>query len=253
MIKRAIKRIWLAKRTWVALQGIVERIEDRNSELDAPLDSFGQLEARALRARFHRNVRGVRGWLSQRERRALYALARTLPGPFLEIGPWAGLSTSIIAYGIWDSGKPKQFITTELDPDISWWRPHNGKVGFFPPSSPTPDVPCGTSSVELFERDIRPVAEVGIVNALRANLDRLGLADLVTVLKGDFTVAPHHAYSWVFSDAMHDLNEIEINAPRLRVYLKPGAVFACHDATTANEAALRKHLPIGRSFRVDSL
>lgn len=252
-IRQAIKRVWLAERTWRALQEVAERVEARNGELDAPLHSFEELESRALRARFYRNVRGVTGWLSQRERRALYALARTLPGPFLEIGPWAGLSTSIIAYGIRDSAKPKLFITTELDPDISWWRPHNGKIGFFPPSSPTPSIPCGSSSVKLFERDIRPVAEVGIVNTLRANLDRLGLADLVTVLTGDFTVAPRHSYSWVFADTMHDPNEIEINAPRLRPYLKVGAVLACHDTTSANEAVLRKQLSIGRSFQVDSL
>jgi len=44
-------------------------------------------------------------WLSDDEARTLYALACWLPGPFLEIGAWAGKSTCCIALGIRDGGR----------------------------------------------------------------------------------------------------------------------------------------------------
>src|SRR5689334_2335779 len=54
------------------------------------------------------------GWLTPRERQALYTLGRYLPGPFVEIGAWVGLSTATIALGIKDSGERKAFTTHEF-------------------------------------------------------------------------------------------------------------------------------------------
>jgi hypothetical protein len=231
-----------------------ERLQDSNALLDAPLGDFSQLESRALAARSHRNVRGIAGWQSQPQRRALYALARTLDGPFLEIGSWAGLSTSIIAYGIRDSGRPKAFVTCELDPKLDWWRPlPDGRIGFFPPASP--DVPCGSCSRELFERTMVPVVSQpgGVVGCLRRNLERLGLTRYVDIVVGDFTRAPTLPYRFLFADTLHDVHEVRVNAPRLLEYLRDGAVFAADDRTSENEDELRKHLPLGRSFQIDRL
>jgi hypothetical protein len=233
--------------------GVRERLNVNDDLFATPLIEFGELRARCVGARFPYSVRGIRGWLSQRERRALYALARSLAGPFLEVGPWAGLSTAIIASGIRDSGVPKAFTTVELNPPLSWWRPVERGIGFFPPSSP--DVPCGVSSVALYQQTIKPVAGApgGVIGALTSNLRRLGLASYVTILEGDFTMAPQVPYAWVWVDTFHDVQEIRANAPRLTPYLTPGSILACHDTTAANEEMLRVYLPLGRSFTVDSL
>jgi hypothetical protein len=73
------------------------------------------------------------------------------------------------------------------------------------------------------------------------------------VIVGDFTAAPDLSYRFIFVDTFHHENEIEINAPRLRRFLSEGAVLACHDTIPGSEAALRRHLPLGRAFQVDSL
>jgi len=199
---------------------------------------------------------GVVGWLSWNERRALYSLGRWIDGPFLEVGSWAGLSTCHIATAIRDSGKPKQFITTSLNETMSNFREYGSSIGFcYPPES---DVPRGVASRELFETTIKPVitSPGGVIGTLMRNLKRFDLEKYVEVREGDFAqVAPKIPYMWIFVDCFHDPDEIEQNGPLLRYFLNRGTVLACHDVTRhpRNEACIRKHLPIGESFVIDSL
>lgn len=199
------------------------------------------------------DLEGIAGWLRPNERKALYALARWLPGPFLEIGPWVGLSTSIIAYAIKDSGNEKFFITSELNPKLPNYRPHDGGVGFFVP--PESVEPCGVCSVEVFETSIKPVVmeDGGVLGRLKANLASKNLDSFVRVIEGDFSRVPDLTCSFVFSDTMHDPAEIQRNAPRLRRFLKPGTILACHDTDRKNEEELRRHIAFGECIQVDSL
>ena len=48
----------------------------------------------------HSDHETIAGWTLPRERQILYALARWLPGPIVEVGSWLGLSTTAIARGI---------------------------------------------------------------------------------------------------------------------------------------------------------
>jgi len=207
-------------------------------------------------ARFYHDVSGIAGWLSSPERRALYALGLVLPGPFLEIGPWAGLSTSCIALGIRDSRTSKRFVTTELNPTLACFRKRGSEIAFhYPPESTELR---GTSSETEFETDIKPVlaSPGGVLGTLSRTLTSLDLNALVEVIEGDFEqVAPRLAYSFVFCDAMHDPDEIAKNGPALRNFVRPGSILACHDVTRHpdNEMRVRAHIPLINAVVCDSL
>ena len=208
------------------------------------------------RTRFYRPTEhiDIAGWLTERERQMLYALALRLPGPILEIGSWAGLSTTAIARGIHDSRTAKRFETIDLNPTVANFRPVDGKMGFYVPGD---ERPHGMSPLSGYERWIRPVLEAqgGVVGELRRNLERMGFSDLVTVHVGDFRQLPPSQYGLVFCDSLHDEAEIEDNAPHLRRFLAPGAILACHDVGHGSHliAALRARLPLGHGVKVDSL
>jgi hypothetical protein len=59
---------------------------------------------------------GVVGWLLRADALKLYELAYFAPGDILEIGCSHGLSTSIIARAVIDSGLPRRIDTIDLDP-----------------------------------------------------------------------------------------------------------------------------------------
>src|SRR5687767_8828205 len=88
----------------------------------------------------------IAGWLSPRERQVLFALGRWAPGPILEVGPWAGLSTTAIAQGIRQSREHKEFVSVELNPTTRDFREWEGSIGFFPGGA---DSPRGSASREL--------------------------------------------------------------------------------------------------------
>ena len=188
------------------------------------------------------------------ERRALYAIARHCQGPILEVGPWLGLSTICIARGILDSGVPKRFVTSELAPTLKNFRlAENDLIGFFYPEESK--VPMGACSFEVFERDIKPVLEHpdGLLGQLRSNLAKTNVADTVEIFVGDFRALPQTKYQFLFSDSMHDENEISRNAPDLGRFLNRGSILACHDSNPANEKCLRNYFNFSYSFTVDTL
>lgn len=62
---------------------------------------------------------GIDGWLRREDALKLYELAYFAPGPILEIGSYHGLSTSILARAVADSGpegRDRRIVSVELDP-----------------------------------------------------------------------------------------------------------------------------------------
>ncbi|MEO8195365.1 MAG: class I SAM-dependent methyltransferase [Thermoanaerobaculia bacterium] len=62
---------------------------------------------------------GIDGWLRREDALKLYELAYFAPGPILEMGSYHGLSTSILARAVADSGPDRsgrRIISVELDP-----------------------------------------------------------------------------------------------------------------------------------------
>lgn len=61
---------------------------------------------------------GIDGWLRREDALKLYELAYFAPGPILEIGSYHGLSTSIVARAVADSGpegRDRRIVSVELD------------------------------------------------------------------------------------------------------------------------------------------
>jgi hypothetical protein len=215
-----------------------------------------QLMLRAAATRFYRpsDHLEIRGFHTPKERQILYALARWLPGPIIEIGSWCGLSTTAIAQGIRDSGERKSFHTYDLALTLDNIRPVDGGMGLFLDGD---DVPHGVCTEELYQRDILPVlsAPGSSQGELRKNLERLGLTELVSIHVGDFRSFAPMVGGFVFCDSLHDLHEISCNAPALRHFLRPGSILACHDIVIDPKllAAVRASLPLGYGVSVDWL
>jgi hypothetical protein len=215
------------------------------------LGSWASIKKFSHRIRFDHSVEGIEGWLTPNEKRAIYALGFLAPGPILEIGSWAGLSTSCIAYGIKDSKRTIRFVAREFNPTLENFRPVQGGIGFFL----KPDVCSGLCSEESFQRDIVPIISRpgGILGQLRKNLTERGLIDLVTISIGNFKEMEPEKFGFVFCDALHDPGEIELNAPFLKRFVTDGSILACHDSNPENEICLKRFFTFKQSFSVDSL
>jgi predicted O-methyltransferase YrrM len=239
---------------------ILDRLRVSKTDLSIDISSFDGFNTAAMRrvaaTRFYRqrDHQLIGGWLSPKERQTLYALARWLPGPIIEIGSWIGLSTVAIAQGIRDSGQQKRFTAYDWGLTKDNFRKVDGGVGVFASGTTEPLVMC---TLETFNHDILPILSVpgGQFGKLRENLRSFGVSDLVEVVVADFkTVRPPKA-GLVFCDTLHNLYEIEINAPHLSKFLRNGSILACHDVGYHSDhvSALRSILGGGYSTIVGSL
>lgn len=213
-----------------------------------------ELQRALPRVRLPAPPKEIPGWMSLREQRTLYALARFSPGPILEIGAWLGRSTVCIGRGIVDSGQKKEFLTCELAPTMANFRPvSENAMGFFYPAESV--VSMGVAPFELFENHIKPVVShpSGIIGQLKENLTASGVMNVATIYQGDFRKSAVKRYNFLFTDAMHDEAEIIRNAPDLYPFLGVGSILACHDTTPANEILIRKYFNFGHTLLVDSL
>ena len=205
---------------------------------------------------FNYSLEEIEGFLHHKEQQLLYAIAKTTKGPILEIGPWLGLSTACIAYGIKDSGMNKEFVTVELNQGVKNFKPvENGKIGFFYPINSKK--PLGVCSVEVYEKQKKPILlkPRRAINALKQNLSKLGLLKFVTIKEGDFrVVAPKKKYKFIFCDALHTKAEIDQNAPALKKLLSSESLFVCHDINDEDKKKyLEGYIPIKHSFIINNL
>jgi predicted O-methyltransferase YrrM len=217
--------------------------------------SFRELAANIAPVQFNYSLDYITGWLSSNERRALYGLAYYLPGPFLEIGSWAGLSTTCICLGIRDSKTPKKFSTTDLNPSEANFKQVGNEIAFHYPADAIES--RGTCSEEVYRTRIQPFVSRsgGVLSLLWENLEKRQLRHLVEIYEGNFNqVAPKAKYRFIFCDATHDPVEIAQNASSLRDFLASGSILACHDMRPPeNIDTLKKFIPFRDAFLVDSL
>ncbi|MBR0681313.1 class I SAM-dependent methyltransferase [Roseomonas eburnea] len=180
------------------------------------------------------------GWFSANQVNLLYQLALATPGPILEIGPWVGRSTSVIARALRERGERIPFHTVDygIASEAEW-------KALFGSSVHTKKDP---------DRYLRHINQPGgTIASLERNLAAQGLRDLVEIHRGDFhAVAPEGPFALIFCDATHNRREIDRNIPALLHRLGPGGVLACDDIT----ADLEAHLLTRFAFRwhhLDSL
>jgi hypothetical protein len=196
----------------------------------------------------------VPGWLTPKEQAALYALGYILSGPFLEIGAWVGKSTSIIARAIQDSRQYKKFVTSELTPTLTKFRPVGAGMGFFVPAES--EVCLGVATMKSWTEEMEPIVcqPGGVLGVLTANLRKLELLDLVDIQVGDFSNVPKLNYRFIFSDVMHTPNEIRQGLPALRDIISGRSIIlAAHDWTPENEKFVRHAFPVVDAVVYDSL
>jgi predicted O-methyltransferase YrrM len=180
------------------------------------------------------------GWFSPNQVNVLYQLALATPGPILEIGPWVGRSTSVIARALRERGGRIPFHT--VDYGIASEEEWQALFGSSVRAKKDPD------------RYLRHINQPGgTIASLERNLDAQGLRDLVEIHRGDFhRVAPAGPFALIFCDATHSRQEIDDNIPALLRKLAPGGVLACDDITPELEAHLLARFAF-RWHHLDSL
>ena len=182
------------------------------------------------------------GWFPEAQCRVLYQLARTLPGPFMEIGSFVGRSTACICMGIRDSGTHKPFFTTDMHFDSA----EQFLAHYQPIHGPHTQVP---------QKQLHYIETGGTLHHLQQNLEQHKLHEYVTILSGDFQqVMPISKYTMIFCDAAHDIAEVDRNIPRLAHYLQPGSVLVCDDVTNDSLAdRIASHLNLEHVERDERL
>jgi predicted O-methyltransferase YrrM len=217
---------------------------------DQVVDALDNLEP--LPQQVRKASAGIQGWLTMSERQALHTLGRLAPGPLLEVGPWLGLSTVYLAHGASTRADGCKLTTVEINPTIDQFAYIDGTWMF----QPDPDEP----PVWMMPDAEWPPIEAAITNRhgveglLKRNLRRAKVSSLVDIVIGDVRdVDLEGPFGCVFSDTMHNPDEIARYAPRFRSLVADGGVFACHDSTPENRLALKEVFEFSDERLIDSL
>jgi len=136
-------------------------------------------------------VRKIKGWLRRADALKIYELAYFGDGTILELGTFEGLSTSVIATAIRNSGRQREFTSVDHNPALSM-----------------------TASVNLME--------AGLIDWVE-----LDVADAVTYL--DYAIATERQYSFVFIDHSHAYKDMVAACIRLDKITARGGFVLFHD------------------------
>ena len=160
------------------------------------------------------------GHVSKRQLLRLFWLARKSSGPFLEVGPWVGRSTSAIAWPLRNRRNPSKFITIEKGfASLEDWENFWGISVYAKPP-------------KLAERYTRHILRPGgSIASLSENLVDRGLGELVTIFVGDLlNFCSTEQFRFIYCDAAHDLTEIKRNLPSLIPLIdRQNCIFVCDD------------------------
>ena len=100
------------------------------------------------------------GHVSKRQLLRLFWLARKSSGPFLEVGPWVGRSTSAIAWPLRNRRNPSKFITIEKGfASLEDWENFWGISVYAKPPSATPGTFSGPAVRSLRSAKISLIAD----------------------------------------------------------------------------------------------
>lgn len=180
------------------------------------------------------------GWMNALELRTLYNLAFSLQGPFLEVGPWLGRSTSAICAGIRDAAKPERTIFDIVD--FGHTSPAEWLRDFGRPFDP--DLAGGVAADAIYHPG-------GSIAVLVNNLKRNGLLEFATtIIRGNFLDMPiERRYRFIFCDTTHDEREVDLYLPKLARLAAPGAVLVFDDVISEKFAAqICAHLRVQKYY-----
>ncbi len=163
------------------------------------------------------------GWFSRAECNKLYSITVNSEGDILEIGHFLGRSTACICQGLRESGKVRVFNSYDLafESDESF-------KSFYEQVHETDIDSCELLTKYVFPHNTNATA------VAKSNLGQYDLDQYVNLIAGDFSILDSSMYSLIFSDAMHDPNEIRINLPHIKERSKKGCIWAFHDMNQEN-------------------
>ena len=154
-------------------------------------------------------IQSIQGWLDPNAGGVLYQIAR-LQSPtavVVELGSWKGRSTGWLATGIKDRGVGRVFA-------VDTWR--------------------GTETEELHKRMLAGYAPDELFREFRANMQQLGVADIVEPMQMTTLEAaaawPHGACIGVLHiDASHEYEDVKADFEAWERYVSPGGFIVFDD------------------------
>lgn len=186
----------------------------------------------------------IPGWFSVQEAEELYRLAATLSCPrMLEVGHFLGRSTSALCEGIKVAGRKVEFNSYDLGfTDAEQFVAHYKKL-----------YNTTTFSVPQEYQDLVYSKKKTTTEIARSFLERFHLSEYVNLISGDFSKLDQTKYGFIFCDALHDLTEIQHILPHVINNSEDDCVWACHDMTDENVAAVLAGSPARLIRVVDTL
>lgn len=159
----------------------------------------------------------IPGWISDDEANELYKLAFDLNGNILEIGTLYGKSTSCICEAIRDSNLKSTFDSCDInfknrDDFLNFYHPIHGQ-----------DTRIPVLLEEISFSKNKDIYEVTI-----EYLEKFNLLQFVNLIPESFHIF-EKKYNFIFCDALHDINEININLPHLLRLSHDMCILAIHD------------------------
>lgn len=194
------------------------------------------------------------GWLSREEACVLYCLGYTSGGAIAEQGSFLGRSTACIATGIRAALKMKKssyaplFISADVFPIGKKFLDDNVEfaVGakYYWSTNYTLQIGgemVGSVPKTEYDKNIGKYVDVGSqMDWLRYFLQKDDLLKYVTIIAAE-KLPPHFQFDVIWSDAAHDVNEInknEIGWKKMFLKRNHPITFAFHDTTLQNKQRL---------------
>jgi len=173
--------------------------------------------------------RFIPGWLSDNEAEELYKQCFNLNGNILEIGSMYGRSTSVICESIKDSASKSGFESYDInfksrDQFIDFYtKVHGGII--------IPDL------VEQYSFS----KNKSIFDVTIEYLQKYNLLQYVNLNEGNFNIIDNKKFNFIFCDAMHDINEVNLNLPHMIRLSENNCIWAIHDINLELSNTIKKY------------
>ena len=159
----------------------------------------------------------IPGWLSDNEANELYNLSFDLNGKILEIGTLYGKSTSCICESIRDSNLKSTFNSCDIN-----FKDKNDFLSFYQP------IHGQNTTVPSLLEEISFSQNKTIYEVTTEYLQKFNLLKFVNLIPKSFHNF-EEKYNFIFCDALHDINEVNINLPHLLRLSENICIWAIHD------------------------
>jgi hypothetical protein len=166
-----------------------------------------------MKSRYYKNIPG---WINDVEADLLYNLSLNTDGPILEIGTLYGKSTSVICEAICDSFNKNIFDSCDIN-----FKNKEEFTDFYEKIHGNVDIP---SLLEEFSFS----KNKNIFDVTIEYLNKYDLLQYVNLISENFHTL-NFKYDLIYCDALHDINEININLPHMERISNKNCIWAIHD------------------------